>query len=198
MLWKRIRRKKSILGFTLTEITAVAAIVTSIPTGAYLRAKQMGYQTECKNNLLQIGQAIVMYQMSYGHYPKAVFYPEDALGDERSIVRILESSGSGLPKEMWTCPAAPDALKERVLTFVYNDTFGGRKSLPQPDKAWLLIELNCVSKKVPPPHPQGYNILFADGHVLTSKQLPPSITAKQRAAIDDVYQRIIDENWQKM
>jgi prepilin-type processing-associated H-X9-DG protein len=47
-----------------------------------------------------------------------------------------------------------------------------------------MIEVNCVSNKVPPPHPAGYNILFADGHVVSSRQLPSSITSKQKASIE--------------
>ncbi|MBT3378306.1 MAG: hypothetical protein HN742_38640 [Lentisphaerae bacterium] len=189
---KRSARKnrKWQLAFSLTEMMAVTAIVTSIPAAQYSRAKQKATQLQCQQNLQQIGKSIVMYQMGEGKYPEAVFYPDRPFEDDKSIAKILDDSGAGIPREMWQCPAAPDAIRKLGLTFIYNDKFAGRRSLPRPEKAWLLIELNCVSAKVPPPHPQGYNILFADGHVIASKHLPPSITAKQKAQIKDIRQRI--------
>jgi len=169
---------------------AVTAIVTSIPAAQYSRAKQKATQLECQQNLQQVGKAILMYQMGEGKYPDAVFYPEKPFEDDKSIAKILDDSGAGIPREMWQCPAAPDALRKLGLTFVYNDKFAGRRSLPKPEKAWLLIELNCVSANVPAPHPQGYNILFADGHVITTKHLPASITAKQKAQIKRIHKRL--------
>jgi len=178
------KRRKWQLAFTLTEMMTVAAIVASIPAGHYAKAKQKAHQINCVSNLQQIGKAIVMYQMGEGKYPDAVFFPDDPFGDEKSIVKILADSGAGIPKEMWVCPSAPDAIKEKGLTFVYNDNFAGRRSLKKPSKAWLMIEVNCVSKKVPAPHSNGYNILFADGHVITSRRLPGSVTEKQQAAVE--------------
>lgn len=187
------RRRKWQLAFSLTEMMAVTAIVTSIPAAQYSRAKQKATQLECQHNLEQIGKAILMYQMGEGKYPEAVFYPAKPFEDDKSIAKILDDSGAGIPREMWQCPAAPDALRKLGLTFIYNDKFAGRRSLPRPERAWLLIELNCVSAKVTPPHPQGYNILFADGHVVTTKHLPPSITAKQKAQLRRIRRGIDDQ-----
>jgi len=53
-----------------------------------------------------------------------------------------------------------------------------------------MIEVNCVSKKALPPHPKGYNILFADGHIITSKRLPPSISKLQQAKIKKIQQEL--------
>ena len=181
--------KKWILAFSITEILAVSAIVTSIPAAQYARAKQKAYETECRHNLRQIGQMITMYQMSEGTYPKAVFYPRDAFKDNNSIVRLLEDAGYRVPREMWKCPAAPPALAKRGLTFVYNESVGGKSSVPRPNKTWLLIEINCVSKRVSMPHPGGYNVLLADGSVLTTKILPPDLRKLQRAAIDKALNR---------
>ena len=169
--------RRWILGFTLIEVMAVTAIVTSMPVGAYARVQQKAHELNCKNNLDQIGKAIVMYHMNEGTYPKAAFYPSDPVNGADSIRRILEEAGSGIPAEMWTCPSAPDALRDKGLTFVYNSDLGGRSSLAEPSRAWVLIELNCVTPKVPMPHPAGYNILFADGRLeqLNSKELQTAI-----------------------
>jgi len=178
------RNKKWILAFSMTEILAVSAIVTSIPAAQYARAKQKAYETKCRSNLRQIGQMITMFQMSEGTYPKAVFYPKDALKDDNSIVRVMEDAGYRVPREMWICPSAPEALAKRGLTFIYNEKVGGKTSVPRPGKTWLLIEINCVSKRISEPHPGGYNVLLADGSVLTTKILPPDLRKIQQAAIE--------------
>ena len=183
-MMKRLQERKWILAFSLTEILAVSAIVTSIPAAQYARAKQKAYETECRHNLRQIGQMIIMFQMSEGVYPKAVFYPHDAFKDANSIVRVMEDAGYRVPREMWKCPAAPEVLAKRGLTFVYNESVGGKSSVPRPNKTWLLIEMNCVSKRVGFPHPGGYNVLLADGSVLTTKFLPPDLRKLQQAALE--------------
>ena len=176
-------RRKAVRMFTLTEILAVTAIVTSIPMGAYVRAKQKAVETECLNNMRQVGTAIIAYQMSNGCFPKAAFYPENPKTDENSIRVIL---GDEIPEKCWLCPAMPDKLKEKGLTWVYNDTLAGKASVKDPAKTWILIEFSCVTKKAPPIHPGGFNIVYADGHVATEKSLPEDISKSQQAAIEKI------------
>ncbi len=176
-LRKRLR-KRLILGFTLTELAAVTALVGAVPTASYVRVKRKALQTECYNNLRQVGQLITMYQLENGHFPKAAFYPKDPVKGADSIRKIL-----GGNKRLWICPSMPDKLAEKGLTFVYNDSLSGARSVRNASKKWVLIEVTCVSKKAPAPHPGGYNILFADGHVITSKVLPKKITDAQKAQI---------------
>lgn len=180
---KAIKKLKKMTAryFTLTELMVVTAIVTSIPVGTYLKVKQKAVETECLNNMRQVGIAIVAFQTSNGEYPKAAFFPEKPRTDEDSIRVIL---GDELGEKVWVCPAMPDALKDKGLTWVYNDTIGGKSSVKDPAKTWILIEFSCVSKKVPPAHPGGYNIVYADGHVATSRQLPEDITKNQQAMLD--------------
>jgi len=177
------RCRRSMLAFSLTEIMLVSAIVTSIPAASYARAKQSAYQSRCVSNLQEIGKMIVMLQMSDGKYPEAVFYPNNALEDPKSIIRVMEEAGYNVPREMWVCPGAPAELADRQLTFVYNEKLGGRSVLKSPDKAWLLTEINCVSRSAPKPHPGGYNVLCADGHVVTTQQLPADLVRMQQAAL---------------
>ncbi len=184
--------RKHVRGFTVTELMAVATLVTGIGTDAYLRGQKKAYETECKSNLREVGKMIKMYQGSNGEYPDAAFYPKKPRKSSESIINVMKNGGMSVPSEMWTCPAAPEKLKKKGLTFIYNDQFGGRQSLPKPAKAWLMIEVHCVSDKVPPPHPNGYNVLFADGHVITTKKLPRSITSKQEAALKRLWQRVTE------
>lgn len=163
--------KFRIFGFTLTEILAVAAIVSSMPIGAYQRGKQKALQTKCMSNLQQIGQLLTMYVLENGEYPPAAFFPKNPSKGDDSIRSLL-----GGPKQLWVCPSLPGELQKKGLTFIYNDSLVGKSALENPDKKWVLIEMSCVSKGSPHPHPGGYNILFADGHILASKKLPKKIT----------------------
>ncbi|MEA2012393.1 MAG: H-X9-DG-CTERM domain-containing protein [Verrucomicrobiota bacterium] len=185
MFRKQTNRKKfRILGFSLIEIMAVSAIVSSIPMGAYVRAKQMGVQIECVSNLRQIGQSYVMQYQMNGKYPSAAFFPDDPKKGKDSIRNVLSQGNRALQK-MFVCPSSPEILAKKGLTFIFNDKWNNRRSLRSPDKAWVLVEINAASGKAPKPHPKGYNVLFADGHVKTvsKKNLPPSLTSKHKAEL---------------
>jgi prepilin-type processing-associated H-X9-DG protein/prepilin-type N-terminal cleavage/methylation domain-containing protein len=192
-------------GFTLIELTAVAAIVASVPQSSYTNVKNRAKQMQCMQQLQQIGKMLVMHQLDNETYPKAAFYPKDPLAGDDSLRVILTGKkvkatpGAGrLPGRAgaalggggdgtWICPGLPEGLQKKGLSFVYNDTIGGKRRVTAPSRTWVLIELSCVSKKAPMPHPAGYNILFADGHVITSRKLPKSITANQKAQIKQLW-----------
>ncbi len=177
MFSKGLKTKRFLGYFTLTEILAVAAIVSAIPPQAYERVKKKAVQTECANNLSQIGQLLRMYVLENDHYPEAPFYPTIPGQSGKSIRTVL-----GGPDQLWNCPSLPEALNKNGLTFVYNDNIAGKTSLENPDKKWVLIEMTCSAKGSPHPHPGGYNILFADGHVISSKTLPKRITKAQKSS----------------
>jgi prepilin-type processing-associated H-X9-DG protein len=185
----KAKRKQSSLKkmFTLTEVLAVSAIISSVPVGAYLRAKQKAQEIECMNNMRQVGNAIVAYHLSNGEYPKAVFYPENPKTDENSIRVVLADELKS--EKIWLCPAMPEQLQEKGLTWVYNDAIAGKASVADPSKTWILIEFSCASKKAPLPHPGGFNIVYADGHVETSKTLPEEITKNQQAILDKLIEQ---------
>ncbi|MFZ2654508.1 MAG: H-X9-DG-CTERM domain-containing protein [Victivallales bacterium] len=184
MTAKNNLKRMTIRYFTLTELLLVTAIVTSIPAGTYLKVKQKAVETECMNNMRQVGMAIVTFQISNGEFPKAAFFPEKPKTDKNSIRVILGDEIHG--DKVWICPAMPDELKDKGLTWVYNDTLAGKATVKDPEKTWLLIEFTCVSKKTPPAHPGGFNIVYADGHVATSKILPEDITKSQQAMLDEL------------
>lgn len=180
-------KKRVVRYFTLTELLMVTAIVTSIPAGTYLRAKQKALEIECMNNMRQVGAAIVSFQLSNGEYPKAAFFPENPMTDPDSIRVVLSEELNN--EKVWLCPAMPDELKAKGLTWVYNDTIAGQASVKDPAKTWVLIEFSCVSKKVPSAHPGGFNIVYADGHVATTRELPEDISKAQQAMLEDLVGR---------
>ncbi len=173
--------------FSLTEILAVAAIITSIPGAQYAKVKEKGYEAECFSNLRQIGILMTAFNLENGHYPKAAFYPDDPLRGEDSISVILHGKRKATrARDVWICPALPDALKKKGLGFVYNDDLAGKRNVRNPSKKWMMIEINCVSRDVPAPHPNGYNILFADGHIVTDTRLPKKIIGAKKAMIEQL------------
>jgi len=183
---RRLARKRLWLGFSVTEVLAVVTMISTVPMGAYVRAKEKGAETECASNLRQIGQLLQIYVNENGEYPKAAFFPKDVKNGPDSLVTLLPD----VPKEMWVCPSLPDALKEKGLTFVYNDALGGKKGFSDPSKKWVMIEINCVSASSPAPHPSGYNVLFADGHVITTRRLPSKISETQQARLDELQREL--------
>lgn len=188
---KATRTGRMVAGFTLVELMAVGAILSQIPSANYTQVKQRAKQIVCMQQLQQIGKLLQMYVISNDKYPNAAFFPKDPFAGQDSIRVILEGHASaprvgrrGGGASIWVCPSEPEALKKKGLTYVYNDALAGKRNLRNPSKKWVLIEVNCVSAKAPKPHPGGYNILFADGHVITSNRLPRKITQAHRAAIE--------------
>lgn len=153
-------------GFTFAEMMVVVGIVSQIPQGSFGRAKQKALEVKCVSNLRSIGMNII----AHGEFPDAAFYPKDPKNGKDSIRKII---GGG--EKPWICPSLPDALQKRGLTYVYNDELAGQSNPRNAEKKWVLIEMSCVSHSAPHPHPAGYNVLFADGHVITTKRLPRKI-----------------------
>ncbi len=194
----RIHKKHfNTFGFTLTEMLIVTAIITSIPTSKYVRVKKMAYQTQCYSNLKNISIALISFKMDYDDImPKAEFYPKNING-KKSIVKLLSDylGGTSLKKHgdnsPWVCPGLPLKLRKKGLSFIYNDSIAGKRPR-HPSETWVLIEMNAVSAKIPAPHPKGYNILFADGSIQTTKTLPKDISEKRKAEIKAIEEKFFE------
>ena len=80
----------------------------------------------------------------------------------------------------------PDALKKKGLGVIYNDDLAGKRNVRNPSKKWVMIEINCVSPDVPASHPNGYNIFFADGHIVTDTRLPKKIVGTMKPMLEQL------------
>lgn len=145
-------------GFTLVEVIFVATMVTSLSVGVY-QAVARGKRTQCLNNLRQIYQAISMFSIDYGYLPKAKFFPSSP-SDPKGIQNILKSYGTR--PEIFYCPSIPSQLNKYGTNYIWNDNLSG--TTESSSEKWLMTEMTAVSKKVPPPHPPYFCILYADGH----------------------------------
>lgn len=191
------RKQSKIFGFTLTEMLIVTAIITSIPTSKYVRVKKMAYQTQCNSNLRNISIALISFKMDYDDImPKAEFYPKNIDG-KKSIVTLLSDYLGGTnfknhyDNSPWVCPGLPVKLRKKGLSFIYNDSIAGKRPR-RPSETWVLIEMNAVSAKIPAPHPKGYNILFADGSIQTTKTLPKDISEKRKSEIKAIEEKFFE------
>ncbi|RMD75555.1 MAG: hypothetical protein D6820_14500 [Lentisphaerae bacterium] len=173
--------------FTAAELSLVTALLSSIPISSYTKVRQKAYQTQCVSHLRNIAMALSMFRDENGHFPKAKFFTRNP-NDPRSIRNQLAPYGAG-NKSMWICPALPSAFQKYGCTFLYNDELGGKNNAPNPSQTWVLIEITCVNGKLPYPHPDGFNILYADGSVRTTRKLPADILRNRKAQI----KQIVDE-----
>ncbi|MBM4048901.1 MAG: hypothetical protein FJ279_27685 [Planctomycetes bacterium] len=172
MWWRKLW--KSEVGVTLTEVVVVTGIVTTLggSAGNYVGVTDRAKRGTCQHNLTQIAQGLMMHEMSNGTLPDAVFYPEKPRENPKSILTLL----SGFEGVM-VCPVMPPGLKEKGLTYLWNDACSGKalSQIPKPSETWLMIEMSAVSKDAPAPHEGGYNILYADLKVRWSQSLPKDL-----------------------
>ncbi len=133
-------------GFILIEfLTAIGiiAILAAILFPVFARAREKAHQTDCLNNLLNIGISLHQYAADYyGHYPPAdndlapllsIYLPE-----ERSIL----------------CPSLEDHYDSKSGDYSYH---GGYAT---DDRGDLLLAVDRTFDI----HNSGGNALFIDGH----------------------------------
>ena len=166
-----MRSLKSFRGFTATELLVVTTLLSSIPVSGYIGVKSKALQVQCAHQLRQIGIAVRLFVMSEGHYPDAAFYPEKPLEDPKSILAFVKQYDCG--GELFICPTAPDALKKKGLTFLWNDALSGEPAacVRKPAETWMMVDMTALDERVSS-HQGGYNVLYADGHVAWSSKPP--------------------------
>jgi len=173
------KRYGALAAFTLVEVTVVMGIMMA-ETNNYGDVTKIAYQESCENNLRQIYQGLVMYDMNNGSLPDAKFYPDNPRKDPKSIVKLMDEAY----QKLFVCPVFPGAIKDKGLTYIYNDTLKGQSlgTVSDPEKTWLMTELNAVSDKIKMPHPGGFHILYADGKVKVTKSIPSDLSELAKRA----------------
>lgn len=149
-------------------VSTVLSDLAGTSGNAFMQVKNKAAADVCLSNLKQLYVAIQMIvDENDGRLPLAWFY-HNALypQDPYSIVNIVAGRDTSLRK-LFVCPAAPEAWQRTGLTYVYNDLIRGHllDSIPHPAETWLLMDCNIMDPRFPPPHLDGYNVLFCDGHV---------------------------------
>ncbi|MGD0999251.1 MAG: hypothetical protein ABSA67_01015 [Candidatus Brocadiia bacterium] len=169
----RIRRRPGSLAFGLIEVMMVSAIMTSMSNqaGGFRYAFNAAKETQGRENLRQIYMLLVA-QTTSEPLPDAAFYPKgDPRTDPKSIMNLIQGALPGL----FVSPFAPEELKTKGLTFVWNDAVNGRDISNLPKDTWLLIDMAAFIADPGVPAPDRYLLLYADGRAMAVISLPPDI-----------------------
>ena len=173
------RRRRRPLGFTLVEVLAVTGIMSGLYSqGNYRYGISKANEVKGLHNLRQLHLLLRMQTMT-GGLPDAAFYPKgDPKTDAKSIVRLIQ----GAPPEMFLSPFAPEALRQKGLTYAWNDKVNGKGLDQVPGSTWLMIDLAAFIADPDVPRPQKYLILYANGRAAAATTLPPDIIKAIKAA----------------
>lgn len=128
------------------------------------RGRRVARQTVCKSNLAALGTVLLLYVKEHdAQFPPA----------QEWCKAILSWNYLHFEKN----PPCPELEMKKGLPFAFNDSLSGRRltDLPRPERTVLLFESvggendagGPERLPVRPRHPDGYNIIFTDGHVET-------------------------------
>jgi len=180
MRWFKMRRRNR--AFALIEVMAATTIMASLQSqGGFQYAITRANEVRGVHNLKQI-HTLLYAQTIGGTLPNAVFYPkDDPKKDPKSIMRLIQ----GAPPELFVSPFAPEGLKQKGLTYAWNDTVNGKDMTILNKNTWLLIDLAAFIADPAVQKPSRYLVLYADGRATATAQLPGDIAeavAKARPA----------------
>ncbi len=176
-----VRRPPS--GFTLIEVLVVSMIIVilaSLLLPALAAVRERARQTQCLNNLSQLGKAIVMYSANFREMMPDVLPPDTSTaelhnGTEKSGLGKLYPSYNRDPR-IFYCPSANYFTPRGPLgfnnwgsgsvvsSFFYRGTVDG--SVVVTGKKAILMDYNQEGAIGRHNHGGRFaNILFGDGHV---------------------------------
>ena len=165
--WLLFRRKVWLVW--LPTAGAVAALAFALFLGLRHRAWNRG----CEANLVSIYEKLRAYSLDRETLPALSFFPDDVFTDPDSLYTVL--APYGLRAEECVCPAIKRHLGDLGITYVWNVRLNGRAWEDLGSAAWLLVEINALSRNAPRPHGGHYHILYADGRVERSPYPPPGL-----------------------
>jgi hypothetical protein len=113
------------------------------------------------------------YEIDQGTLPDLKFFPDDPLGDRRSLA--VELARYGVERELCVCPAAPASIRRTGLAYLWNFRLNGKQLQSPGGRRWVLVEIHALSDQVPPPHLGRYHVLYTDGTIERSREPPPEL-----------------------
>ena len=130
----------------------------------------------CRDNLNQIYLALELFELNKGYLPTLDFYPTDPMGDDSSIRNAITSYG--VKPQHCLCPSSPGIVIQQGLSYVWNTKMNKRKLSDVDEPHWLLMDIQSVHEEVNGPHLGGVHILYTDGSIHRSDEIPLGIVEK--------------------
>lgn len=142
---------------------AIAALVALSLVTAYHGAQEVAHQNACRSNLKQLGLAVLLYRDNQGTAAQLTPLPHS--GSDLWLWVI----GAGLAnRELLICPSSGDPVPApgdvRLGNSAATSYAGPARPLAAPPASGEERAIGGDDTEGPPHHPDGRQILFADGH----------------------------------
>lgn len=174
-------------GFTLIEllvVIAIIAILAAILFPVFARAREKARQASCQSNFKQIGIAIQMYAQDYDEAMPREFYQAAGklpwewcnTGQYTNIQDYLTSYIKNT--QVWLCPSTTRTVEGCTA---WNQHLNGKKLAAIINVSGVVMDLDATwewmstgttaeGNRVDSRHNEGFNALYADGHVKWQKR----------------------------
>lgn len=141
------RRPNRIRGFTLIEllvVIAIIAVLVSLLLPAVQQAREAARRSQCKNNLKQIGLALMNYESTVGRFPPASNVPWGPRGTGDVHMEYSRAGGNGNFGPNWAIAILPYLDQQNL----YNANAANLQTFPG-------ISPVPISKNTDPPGVNG-------------------------------------------
>ncbi|MEI6499947.1 MAG: DUF1559 domain-containing protein [Armatimonadota bacterium] len=154
----------------------VIALLAAIMFPVFARAREKARQASCMSNMKQLSLAMLMYCQDYEErFPPYAFGSEASKYEKMAAVDRVDVN-TDFPVGDWrrvsypyvknaqifVCPSTLDKYSYQFNEALFRLTLG---KIRMPSQTLCVYESGFVNGFRPPPHNDGYNAGFVDGHV---------------------------------
>lgn len=156
--------------FTLWPWLIILAMLSSLILLMNNLTRGLYAERECKARMERIYMALELHELANGHLPKLEFYPDNPREGRESLRAVL--APYGLNGSDCVCPSAHPLVREKGLSYLWNVALNNQSLSGRQQPDWMLIEIEALNPKLHGPHFRQYHILYTDGKVQRTSQIP--------------------------